>query len=51
LYADLKGDALLAQGKPAEARAAWQQALDKLGAQSPYRNLIQLKLDGLGRAE
>ena len=51
LYADLEGDVLRAQGKPAEARAAWQQALDKVGAQSPYRNLIQLKLDGLGRAE
>lgn len=48
LYADLRGDVLLAAGKPAEARTAWQQALDKLGAQSPYRNLLQLKLDGLG---
>lgn len=51
LYADLKGDVLLAQGKPADARAAWQQALDKLGAQSLYRNLVQLKLDGLGGAK
>jgi predicted negative regulator of RcsB-dependent stress response len=48
LYADLKGDVLSAQGKVAEARAAYQQALDKTDAKSTYRNLIQLKLDGLG---
>ena len=51
LYADLKGDVLLAQGKAADARAAWQQALDKMDTQSPYRNLVQLKLDGLGSAQ
>ena len=48
LYSDLKGDVLSAQGKAAEARAAYQQALDKTDAKSGYRNLIQLKLDGLG---
>ena len=48
LYADLKGDVLGAMGKVAEARAAYQQALDKTDAKSMYRNLIQLKLDGLG---
>lgn len=48
LYADLKGDVLSAQGKLAEARAAYQQALDRTDAQSSYRNLIQLKIDGLG---
>ena len=48
LYADLKGDVLSAQGKTAEARAAYQQAYDKTDAQSVYRNLIQLKMDGLG---
>lgn len=51
LYADLKGDVLSAQGKVAEARAAYQQAYDKTDAQSVYRNLIQLKLDGLGAAK
>lgn len=51
LYLDLEGEVLLAQGKPADARTAWQQALDKLGAQSPYRNLVQMKLDGLGGAQ
>lgn len=48
LYADLKGDVLSAQGKTAEARVAYQQAYDKTDAQSAYRNLIQLKMDGLG---
>lgn len=30
LYAELRGDIQLAQGKPAEARASWQSALDAL---------------------
>jgi predicted negative regulator of RcsB-dependent stress response len=51
LYADLKGDVLSAMGKVAEARAAYQQALDKTDSKSMYRNLIQLKLDGLGVAK
>ena len=48
LFADLKGDILVAQGKNAEARTAYQTALDKIGAKSPYRQLIQMKQDGLG---
>ncbi|OIO81826.1 MAG: hypothetical protein AUJ90_04125 [Gallionellaceae bacterium CG1_02_60_948] len=51
LYADLKGDVLLAMGKTADARVAYQLALDKTDAKSTYRNLIQLKLDGLGSAQ
>lgn len=51
LYADLKGDVLAAQGKTVEARAAYQLAFDKMDAKSAYRNLIQLKLDGLGGAK
>ena len=50
LYADAKGDVLSAQGKPAEARAAYQLALEKSDAGSPYRRLIELKLDALGDA-
>jgi predicted negative regulator of RcsB-dependent stress response len=50
LYADLKGDVLVAQGKPADARAAYQLALDKSDAKSNYRALIQIKLDALGTA-
>jgi len=48
LYADLKADVLVAQGKPAEARGAYQLALDKSDAKSAYRALIQVKLDALG---
>ena len=51
LYADLKGDVLTAQGKPAEARAAYQVALEKSDANSGYRRLIQVKLDALGDAK
>ncbi len=49
LYADLKGDILSVQNKTAEARIAYQQALDKVDAKNAYRNLIQLKLDGLAK--
>jgi len=48
LFADLKGDVLAAQGKTEEARSAYKLAFDKLDGKSAYRNLIQLKLDGLG---
>ncbi len=51
LYADLKGDVLSAQGKTEDAKVAYKQALDKIEPKSMYRNLIQLKLDGLGDAK
>lgn len=51
LYADVKGDALLATGKRAEARTAYQLALDKSDAASPSRQILQLKLDALGEAK
>jgi predicted negative regulator of RcsB-dependent stress response len=51
LYADLRGDVLAAQGKPADARAAYQQALDKSDPNSQYRRLIELKLDAMGEAK
>jgi predicted negative regulator of RcsB-dependent stress response len=51
LYADLRGDILLAQGRLAEARSAYQLALDKSEAASAYRATIQLKLDTLGDGE
>ena len=50
LYADLKGDILLAQGKGPDARNAYQLALDRSEAGSPYRATLQLKLDSLGEA-
>ncbi len=51
LYADMKGDILVAQGKPAAARSAYQLALNKSEPQSQYRALVQLKLDALGDAK
>jgi len=48
LYADLRGDVLQAQGKSADARAAYKTALEKLDQKSGYRQLVQIKLDALG---
>ena len=50
LYLDLRGDVMLAQGKTAEARAAYQDALAKLAEQGNYRLVVQAKLDALGGA-
>jgi predicted negative regulator of RcsB-dependent stress response len=47
-FDDLRGDVLLAQGKAAEARAAYQAAFGKLEKDNPYRNIVELKLDALG---
>ena len=51
LYLDMKGDVLVAEGNPALARAAYQQAYDKLDAKNNYRNLVQMKMDALGAAK
>lgn len=51
LYADLRGDILAAQGKVAEARSAYELALAKTEAGTPYHDVIQLKLDALGAAK
>lgn len=51
VYADLKGDVLSAMGKTEDARIAYKQALEQSDAQTVQRNLIQLKLDGLGSAK
>jgi predicted negative regulator of RcsB-dependent stress response len=48
LFEALRGDVLVAQGKRAEARAAYQAALAKAAPADPARELIQLKLDALG---
>ena len=58
-FGELKGDILLAQGKHAEAKVAYQAALAKQdaaekdagsqgGRETQYRDLLQLKLDSLG---
>jgi predicted negative regulator of RcsB-dependent stress response len=48
LYADLRGDALVAAGRGAEARTAYETALSKLDPKSSYRNYVQVKHDALG---
>lgn len=51
LYADLRGDVMLAQGKSAEARAAYKRAIEKSLPNSSYRSVVQIKLDALGGAK
>ena len=55
-YADLKGDILVAQGKPDEARTAYKAAVDALGAATKIeavtlREIAQAKLDAVGGAQ
>jgi predicted negative regulator of RcsB-dependent stress response len=49
-FHDLKGDVLLAQGKQADARVAYQAAFDDMQEDNPYRTLVELKLDAMGGA-
>ncbi|SES69332.1 Putative negative regulator of RcsB-dependent stress response [Nitrosomonas marina] len=51
LYADLKGDVLLASGNKEEARLSYQAAIDKLNKNNNYFNIVQMKLDALGESE
>ena len=48
LVADRRGDVLLAQGKTAEARSAYQVAWKAMGEKVDYRRLIEAKLTALG---
>lgn len=48
LYADLRGDALAAAGKTAEAKTAYETALAKLDAKSQYKQYVQVKLESIG---
>jgi predicted negative regulator of RcsB-dependent stress response len=50
MFADLKGDALVAAGRPADARAAYENALAKLDPKSAYRNYVQVKHDAIASA-
>lgn len=51
LYADRRGDVLLMQNKPGEARVEYKKALEKLALDSPLRSVVQMKLDALGVQE
>ena len=48
LYADLRGDILVALGRRDDARAAYQTAVAKLDTKAPYHAYVQVKLDALG---
>jgi predicted negative regulator of RcsB-dependent stress response len=48
LFSDLKGDILAAQGKKAEAKAAYAEALTHLDAEGHYHHYTERKLDALG---
>jgi len=50
MFADLRGDALAAAGRAADARAAYENALAKLDAKSAYRNYVQVKHDAIPAA-
>lgn len=48
-YAALKGDILVAKNQPAEAKAAYKQALEKTDERNAaFRASVQLRLDALG---
>ena len=48
LVADRRGDVLLAQGKTAEAKTAYQAAYKVMGEKIDYRRLVEAKLTALG---
>ena len=50
LVADRRGDILIAQGKPGEAKAAYAKAWKTMDAMVEYRRLIEAKLTALGAA-
>ncbi|MEJ2344279.1 MAG: tetratricopeptide repeat protein [Gammaproteobacteria bacterium] len=51
-YDELAGDIYVKQGKPQQARAAYQKAMDSLGAGAAQRPLLEMKLDDVaGSAE
>ena len=48
-FAALRGDALLAKNQPAEAKAAYQLALEKAaGEQNAFRESVRIRLEALG---
>ncbi len=48
LAEQLRGDLLVAKGNDDGARAAYRQALQKLGDDSPLKPLVEIRLDALG---
>jgi predicted negative regulator of RcsB-dependent stress response len=48
LYADLRGDALVAAGRKDDARKAYESALTKFDVRSAYRNYVEVKYHAIG---
>ncbi|MDH3638027.1 MAG: tetratricopeptide repeat protein [Gammaproteobacteria bacterium] len=46
-YKELEGDLRVAQGRAADARSAYQDALSALPAESAYRDMLSMKLDSV----
>lgn len=48
-YRALKGDVLVASGKPADARTAYKEAIEKASeSEAPLRDSVRVRLDALG---
>ena len=50
LVADRRGDVLMGQGKPEDAKAAYTKAWQAMDAKLDYRRLVEAKLTALGAA-
>ena len=50
-WAELRGDLLLGLGRPAEARLAFEQALEAGGGGAMGQRLLQMKIDATGPGE
>ena len=48
LYADMRGDIYAAQKLNDEARAAYEEALERLQEGNPWIDIVQIKIDSLG---
>lgn len=48
LFADRRGDVLMAKGDIEGAKVQWRRALDLLGSSSPLANILQLKIETSG---
>jgi predicted negative regulator of RcsB-dependent stress response len=47
-WAEVRGDMLMLQGQPDQARLAYREALDNLTGQGGNRGLLQMKIDATG---
>lgn len=48
IFADRRGDILMAKGDAKGAKAQWDRALELLGAANPLTNIVQIKIETSG---